>query len=347
MILESLEALKERRDLSRDQMVRVMEAFMTGRASDDEIEVFLVNLREKGETVDEIVSASLVLRDHVVRLSRAYPDLLDTCGTGGDNLRTFNISTLAALTACAAGAMVAKHGNRALSSVCGSADLLEMFGVEIQLDPALTETQIEATGFGFLFAPLYHPAVKHVMNARRKIRGKTLFNILGPLANPASAGKQLLGVFEEGLVEKMGQALLRLGADRALVVHGAGGLDEISLWGDTKIAEIDQGKMRVYTVSPKELGFDPAGTGQIGQITCDSKEASKKLAIDIMSNETSVGADMVCLNAGAALYAAKKARSIAEGICLARSVLASGKVREKLQAIASVSQKLKQEGVGA
>ncbi len=215
-----------------------MEKMVAGQLADAEIESFLTQLHSRGETAAEILTAAKVMRRHSVKLKKVFPDLLDTCGTGGDSRNTLNVSTIASIVACAASATVAKHGNRSVSSVCGSADLLEMLGMRIDLPPQAVEEMIETIGFGFFFAPRFHPATKYAMPARKRIQGKTIFNVLGPLTNPAGARFQLLGVYEDRLVPLVAQAVLGLGVKKALIVHGEDGMDEISLTGKTRIAEV-------------------------------------------------------------------------------------------------------------
>ena len=330
MIRDILPKLKSKASLSAEEMSGAMEDIVSGRAGGGDIENFLLALREKGETVSEIVSAAKVMRSHALHLSKNYPELLDTCGTGGDNQRTFNVSTLSALVACACGVKVGKHGNRSVSSLCGSADLLEMLGIKIDLLPAQIEKSIEKTGFGFFFAPLFHPATKFAMTARKKISGKTIFNILGPLSNPAGAAHQLVGVYEEKLVSIFAEALLKLGSQRAMIVHGKEGLDEISISGETLAAEISGGRIKNYTIKPEELGFK---LSPIASLRCDSKEKSHEEAVKILKGEKSSRSDIVCLNAAAALWVAEKASTLKQGVAIVREALESGAVLKKLEQI--------------
>ncbi len=323
------------KDLSPAEMTQVMEAIVTGRMSDEEIERFLLGLREKGETVAEIAAAVKVMRKHSLQLSKNFPSLLDTCGTGGDGCQTFNVSTVAAILACAAGAKVAKHGNRSVSSTCGSADLLEMLGVKIDLPTAAIERSIEGVGFGFFFAPTFHPATRFAMPARKKIKGKTIFNILGPLSNPAGACYQLLGVYEESLVEIVAKVLLELDAVKALVVHGKDGLDEISISAETVVAELHQGKVKTYEIKPEHFGLtasDPAA------LQCASKEEAKQIALKVLQGKKGAASDIVCLNAGAALYAAGLVSSIQEGLERCQTTLEQGAALKKLEKIVAINQ---------
>ena len=332
---ETLLKLKNRDSLTSSEMEKSLRAIMSGAVPTPSIEEFLVGLRQKGESVEEIVSAARVMREHAVKLSRKYEDLLDTCGTGGDAKNTLNISTLSAITACAAGARVAKHGNRSVSSLCGSADLLEMLGVRIDLTPDAVERCIEETHFGFFFAPLFHPATKAAMPARRNIEGKTIFNLLGPLSNPAGADFQLVGVYDKTLVETVAQALMRLGTRRAMVVHGLDGLDEISLSGPTQVAELQNGSIRVYLIHPEDFGLKivPLKTFQ-----CFSKEDNKESALKILRGKPGPQSDIVCLNAGAALYVAGQAPTIQEGFLEAQKALHSQQAAEKLEEIVEFTQ---------
>ncbi len=311
-------------------MTQAMEAIVSGKADDADIEAFLLALKEKGETVEEIVSAACVMRKHALRLSKNYPELVDTCGTGGDHRNTLNISTAAALVACSAGARIGKHGNRSVSSVCGSADLLEGFGVRI--DPPVFEIEkcIETTGFGFFFAPIFHPATRFAIPARKRIKGKTIFNLLGPLCNPAGAERQLLGVYDKSLVDVMAKALKELGSKRALVVHGRDGLDEISTSDETTVAELKQGNVKTYKIAPEDFGIPRAA---LSALQCSSKEECKIIAEKTLKGEPGPASDIVCLNAGAALYVAGKAASIKEGVSLSRKTIESGTAYHKLNEI--------------
>ena len=330
----SLTRVIHKQSLGADEMTEAMELIVSGLLSDGDIERFLLALSQKGETAEEIGSAAGVMRHHAVKLPRPLTGLLDTCGTGGDGKQTFNVSTLAALTACALGARVAKHGNRSVSGVCGSADLLEALGVRIELSPDAVTQCIEATGFGFFFAPIYHPATRHAMPARKRIKEKTLFNLLGPLANPAGASRQLLGVYDARLVGLFAQVLRDLGSERAMVVHGNDGVDEISLSDVTQVAEIVQGQIRSYTLTPEDVGLARAPIP-----ACASKEESIALARRVLEGERGPAQDAVAFNAGAALAVADLAADVRTGTALAREALASGRVLLKTSEIAARSQK--------
>lgn len=334
---EALDRLGAGKPLDARVMVAAMEDIVFGRSNDADIERFLLLLRKKGETSEEIASAAGVMRAHAVKLSKPHPELLDTCGTGGDGQHTLNVSTLSALIACAGGVAVGKHGNRSVSSVCGSADLLEALGVRIDLSPQAIESGLDATGFAFFFAPLFHPATRFAMPARKKIQGKTLFNILGPLSNPAGATSQLLGVYDKTLVPLVAQALLRLGSKRALVVHGMEGLDEISIAGPTLVAEVRDGAILTYEIKPEDLGLERT---PLDSLRCRTKEENVAVAHHILSGERSAGADMVCLNAGAAFYVAGRAKNIREGVALAQGVQRSGEALKKTEFIAEETRAL-------
>ncbi len=333
---EILSKLNQKKPLNAEEMTRAMESLMTGKLADNEVEQFLLLLREKGESVEEIVAAAHVMRKHSLKLSKHYPDLLDTCGTGGDAKNTVNVSTLSAIVAASAGALVGKHGNRSVSSVCGSADLLEMLGMNINLSNRAIEMSIETVGFGFFFAPLFHPAIRFAMPARKKIQGKTIFNILGPLSNPAGAGHQLIGVYSEALVKTMAEALFKLGTKKAMVVHGSDGLDEITTCGETFVAEVDQTGVKTYFISGEEFGFSRA---KLRDLQSASKTECKEAAKRTLEGEAGPPFDIVCLNAGAALYVAGRTKAFAEGVNLAKELMQSGEALEKLEEIVAFSQR--------
>lgn len=321
---EFISKLTAKENLSSAEMTRAMEIIVGGSAQDDEIEQFLLALRDKGETVEEIVAAARVMRSRAVKLGRNFPELLDTCGTGGDSKGTINVSTLVAIIAASVGVKVAKHGNRSVSSVCGSADILEMLGVRIDLTPEQVVESLNERNFAFLFAPKFHPAMKNAMPARQRIKGKTLFNLLGPLSNPAGVSNQLLGVYDERLVSVMVRVLKELGMHRALVVYGMDGLDEITLTGPTKIGELNSGSIQMYDLSPESMELERR---PLSEIQCRSKEECLAAAVHVLRNQKS-GAmkDVVCLNAGAALYIAGKAETIKRGIEVAKAAIEQGTV---------------------
>jgi anthranilate phosphoribosyltransferase len=313
---------------------------MSGEMSPVMIAALIMGLRVKKETVGEITAAAQVMREFATRVEvKNSEHLVDIVGTGGDASHTFNISTTAMFVAAAAGAKVAKHGGRSVSSTSGSADVLEQLGVNINLPPARVAQAIETLGLGFMFAPNHHAAMKHAAPVRKEMGVRTLFNILGPLTNPAGAPNQLLGVFHRDLVGILVRVLQRLGAQHVLVVHGQGsdstGLDEISLSGSTLIGELKDGEIREYTVVPEDFGLPRC---ELSQLTVASSAESKARVLDVLNNQSSPSRDIVLLNAGAALYAANRADSIKHGIELARHALASGAARQKLQDLVQFSQ---------
>lgn len=328
----ALETLRARRDLSAAQMTESMRMILAGESDEESIASFLTLLREKGETVTEIVAAARVMRDSGVRTSRPHPDWLDTCGTGGDASHTLNVSTLASILCAAAGAKIAKHGNRSVSGICGSADILERLGVPVDVPSEAIEAGIETTGWGFLFAPLYHPAVKHAMGARKRIGGKTLFNVLGPLSNPTGAAHHLLGVYTAGLVRMVAKALSQLGCASAMIVHGQDGLDEISIGAPTVYAELENGIIREGRLLPEDVGIKrvPAASLRI-----EDAAHAQAAAQEVLGGGAGPAADIVCLNAGAGLRAAGLASSIAEGYKRIVTLQRSGAGAAKLEQIRS------------
>ena len=343
MITDSLHQIaNHRRSLTRDQARELMSAILTGQATDAQIAALLVALHMKGETVEEIVgfaeairaaAAPLVLhRDSALDVSDTERDaLVDTCGTGGDASGTFNISTATALTVAGAAVRVAKHGNRSVTSKCGSADVMEALGINIYLSPAQVAACLDEVGIAFLFAPSMHSAMKYVQPARRELRLRTVFNLLGPLTNPANASAQVVGVYSAELVEKVAEALSMLGLTRALVVHGSDGLDEITVTGPTRIAEVRNGGVRCYEVTPEQFGIERSPLESLM-----GGDAAENAAIirAILSGERSAKRDVVLLNAAAALVAAGRADGIAEGLPMAKQSIDSGKAAEKLEALA-------------
>ncbi len=327
---EAAGLLKMRRSLGAEEMAAAMELIVTGASTDADIEAFLLALREKGETASEVASAARVMRRHSTKFPKKIPGLLDTCGTGGDAQHTLNVSTLSALVAVSAGARVAKHGNRSVSSVCGSADLLELLGVPLEMSPEKIAASIEKTGFGFLFAPAFHPATRYAMPARKKIQGKTIFNLLGPLCNPAGVDFQVIGVYSPVLVRTVAEVLAELGVQKAFVVHGTEGLDEISIAGATLAAEINRKEIRFFEILPESAGLKRS---KLIELKCNSKEASLTMAKSVLRGEKSPARDAVALNAGAALAAAGLADSIKAGVTLSQDLLESGRVQKKLDEI--------------
>lgn len=328
MIREAIEALvNQGRDLSEGEATAVMGEIMSGQATPAQFGAFLIALRMKGETVDEITGMARVMREHALPVPIEGVALVDTCGTGGDAQGTFNVSTAAAFVVAGAGARVAKHGNRAMTSACGSADVLEALGARIELTPEQVAACIEDVGLGFMFAPAFHPAMKHAAAPRREIGVRTVFNILGPLTNPAGARAQLLGVARPELGAKMAAVLSRLGCEHALVVHGQDGLDEMSLSGPTSVHELREGRIREYEVSPQEMGLAEA---PLDAVRGGSAEENADKLRSVLDGDAGPARDIVLLNAAAALVAADLAADLWEGVRLAQSAIDSGAAREKL-----------------
>jgi anthranilate phosphoribosyltransferase len=334
MIKDAIIKLVEGKHLTHEEASLTADTIMRGEATPAQIGALLIALRMKGETIDEITGFAEQMRAHSVHITPNTRDLVDTCGTGGDVSHTFNISTISAIVAAAAGVHIAKHGNRSVSSKSGSADLLEAFGVKIDLPPEAVSESIDKIGFGFMFAPNFHPAMKHAGPTRREIGVRTIFNILGPLTNPAGAKRQILGVFSEKLTKTMAKVLLNLGCERALVVHGMDGLDEISISDQTKVSELKDGKIRNYLIKPEDLGLKRAGRENI---RVQNVEESKVAALDILEQHNeSPKMDIVLLNAGAAIYVGGLAKDIKSGIKLAKEAIVSGAAVRKLGEIRNV-----------
>jgi anthranilate phosphoribosyltransferase len=330
----AIRAVTERRDLGSDEMQSVMRLIMSGQATSAQVGGFLVGLRMKGETVAEIAAAASVMRELATPVEVDRLHLVDTCGTGGDGACTFNISTASALVTAAAGGRVAKHGNRSVSSKSGSADVLEAAGVRLDLTPAQVAACIEQVGLGFLFAPQHHGAMKHAIGPRREMGIRTLFNLLGPLTNPAGAPNQVLGVYSRQWLEPLAQVLKRLGSEHVLVVHAEDGLDEISIGAPTRVAELKQGGVSIYTLTPEDFGMPRAAPS-----TLAVEDAGQSLAVirRVLDDEAGPARDIVILNAGAAIYAAGVSASLADGIARAREALRIGKARRTLEELIRVS----------
>ncbi|HET9475981.1 MAG TPA: anthranilate phosphoribosyltransferase [Dehalococcoidia bacterium] len=328
-IKEAIDTLvNHRRDISEDDAAEVMRGIMTGEASPAQIGAFLAALRMKGETVDEVTGMARAMREQSLRVETEGV-VVDTCGTGGDASGTFNVSTAAAFVTAGAGARVAKHGNRAMSSGCGSADVLEALGAKIDLNPDQVGQCLRETGIGFMFAQVFHPAMKYVAPARREIGIRTVFNILGPLTNPAGARYQLLGVARAELAPMIAAVLSRLGTHHALVVHGDGGLDEISLTGESHVHEVRDGNSREYFVSPEDMGLAKAPLAAVKGGT--PEENAEKLRA-VLNGQRGPLRDIVALNAAAALVAVDLAPDIKAGVRLAEETIDSGAARAKLEA---------------
>ena len=341
-IKDAFRQVVEQKDLTETQMYEVISSVMSGEVSEVMIAAFLTGLRMKGETVDEITGAVRVMREKVTPIETgvdmaAGGVVVDTCGTGGDGSGTFNVSTASAFVVAGCGVTVAKHGNRAVSSSCGSADVLEAAGVNLNLSPDQVGECIRKCNIGFLFAPALHGAMKYAIGPRREIGIRTVFNILGPLTNPAGANVQVLGVFSEQLIVPLAEVLGKLGARRALVVHGEGNLDELTVTGTTSVAEFNEGKVSSYQITPEEFGLTRAA---IGDLSGGSDAAGSALMIkDILNGAPGPRREMVLLNAGAALMAAGKAKDIGEGITLAADCIDSGKASHTLESLVSYSQR--------
>ncbi len=325
----AIRAVTEGRDLSHADMTRVMNTIMTGEATQAQIGGFLVGLRMKGETVEEIAAAAGVMRSLATRVAVARQHLVDTCGTGGDASGTFNVSTATAFVVAAAGGKVAKHGNRSVSSASGSADVLEAAGARLDLTPEQVAECVEAVGVGFLFAPLYHSAMKHAVGPRREMGVRTIFNLLGPLTNPAGAPNQLLGVFAAHWVRPMAEVLGALGSERVLVVHAEDGLDEISIAGPTRVAELRDGVVREYVVRPGDFDLP---VSPLDSIRVDDAKGSLELIRQAFDGKKGPQSDIIVLNAGAGIYAAGLVDTLEEGVARARGLLADGQAAARLKA---------------
>ena len=337
MLTETLAKVVGGREIDDREAEAAMAEIMRGEATQAQIGAFLVALRMRGETVQEIEGFARAMRDNCIRIRSRHRDLVDTCGTGGDALDTFNISTGAALVAAAAGVPIAKHGNRSVSSECGSADVLMELGVRIDLEPEQVEACLDEVGIGFLFAPALHPAMKHAIGPRRELGLRTVFNILGPLTSPAGAERQLLGVFDAELTEMMAETLGRLGSKHALVVHGLDGLDELSTLGPTQVSELRGGEVSTYTVEPEQFGL-PRATAK--DLAGGDPDQSAQALVEAISGEGSARRDIVLLNAGAAIYVGGKADDTAEGVSIAAATVDTGAATGKLAALREMTRGL-------
>lgn len=334
MIRQALQQALAGENLSEQEAYAVMDYIMTGQATEAQIAGWLIALRMKGETVDEITGFARAMRDRATPVPSTRKPLVDTCGTGGDTLHTFNVSTTAAFVAAGAGVAIAKHGNKAVSSHCGSADVLAALGVNLELTPAQVGRCLDEVGIGFLFAPKLHPAMKYAIGPRREMGVRTVFNVLGPLTNPARATCQTLGVFSVDLVEPLARVLARLGTERALVCSGVDGLDELSTLGDTVVGEVEPGGVTVGTVSPEQFGLPRAAPEQLSGGT---PAENARLMCEILGGATGPRTDIVKLNAAAAIRCAGLAASVAEALPLAQESLDSGAAGRKLDALVNFS----------
>ena len=336
MIKEAIAALVSGRSLTADEAAAVMGEIMQGEATPAQFGAFVTALRIKGETVEELTGLARTMRAKAVRIVTSSP-AVDTCGTGGDSSSTFNISTTAAFIAAASGVMVAKHGNRAMSSKCGSADVLEALGVKIDLTPEQVKRCLDEVGICFMFAPLFHPAMKYAAAPRREIGIRTVFNILGPLTNPAGVGAQLLGVADESLVEKMAVVLKSLGSRHALVVHGRDGLDEITICDETSVCELKDGVIRKYTVCPEDFGLGRASPGSLKGGDAEENAADLR---GVLNGTPGPKLDAALINAGAVLLAGDKVETLKLGIETARKAILDGRAIRKLEELTKLSQSL-------
>jgi anthranilate phosphoribosyltransferase len=334
MIQEAIGRLLDRRDLSREEARGVMDEIMLGQATPAQIGGFLVALRAKGETAAEIAGCAEAMRGHVLAVRPERTDLVDTAGTGGDGARTLNISTAAGIVAAAAGAAVAKHGNRAVSSASGSADVIEALGFRLELPPERIARSVDLYGFGFMFAPAHHPAMRHAAPVRRELGTRTIFNLIGPLTNPAGARSQVMGVYSPELAHTVASVIAMLGATRAFVVHGAGGVDELSPAGPNLVYEVVGEDVRERTVDPAELGIPRCDPGDLrGGDPSENAGSIRR----VLAGENGAQSDAILLNAAATIAAGGRADDLADGLELAREAVASGAAAERLEQLAAFS----------
>lgn len=334
-IKQAVNQVLSNQDLSRDEMQEVMRIIMTGGATPAQIGGFLVGLRMKGETVSEITAAASVMRELATRVQIDAEHLVDTCGTGGDSSGSFNISTASAFVTAAAGARVAKHGNRSISSKSGSADVLEAAGVRLDLSAEQVAQCVEEVGVGFMFAPAHHGAMKHAIGPRRELGARTIFNVLGPLTNPAGAPNQVIGVFSDELLEPLANVLQELGSRHVMVVHSRDGLDEISIGEKTEVAELKEGSVRRYSVTPEQFGMQRT---DIAALAVDGAEQSLAVIRSVLEDNPGPARDIVCLNAGAAIYAAGLVDNLDDGVKKAGEAISSGEARNKLDRLVILTQ---------
>jgi len=327
-------------NLTRQEALNAASQIMTGKFTSAQIGAFLTALKIKGETTEEITGFALAMRQQALKLPDPGFDVVDTCGTGGDGRNTFNISTVSAFVAAGAGCYVAKHGNRSISSKCGSADLFQKLDINIELNPQQTAHCLKTTGIGFLFAPLHHQAMKYVLQPRRELGVRTIFNILGPLTNPAGAKRQLIGVYDISLVRTLAEVLAALGSQQVMIVHAEDGLDEISISAKTRVAELKDGNISEYTINPEDFGFTPSPPDSI---VGGEPEANLRIALDVLEGKQGPARDIVLLNAGAVIYTAGLAESISQGIEQAVKAIDSGQAMQKVDDLRKLSQHLSQE----
>ena len=338
MIKEAIQLLVERKDLSSEIAQQTMREIMSGEATPSQVAAFLTALRMKGETVQEVADLARVMRDSAVKINpKVNGRTVDTCGTGGDRLKTFNVSTTSALVAAGTGVTIAKHGNRSVTSKCGSADVLEAVGVNLNAPPSTVQRAIETLGIGFMFAPVFHPAMKNAIVPRREVGIRTVFNILGPLTNPANANAQVLGVYDPALVRLLAEVLQNLGTEEAMIVHGCDGVDEISTIGKTKVAWVRDGEVIDREITPADLKLRQVKPNEISGFDV---EQSARLMVDILrgkEDEKSARLEVVLANAAAAIVVGGKADSLAKGVEEARNTVHSGRAYEKLKALIEIT----------
>ena len=333
----AIKAVTEKQNLSREQMTEVMSLIMSGQATDSQIGGFLIGLRMKGETVDEVTAAASVMRELSTKVTAPDKYLVDTCGTGGDSSGSFNISTASVFVTAAAGAHVAKHGNRSVSSKSGSADVLETAGVNLNITPEQVADCIRNVGAGFLFAVKHHGAMKHAIGPRKEMGVRTIFNVLGPLTNPAGAPNQVMGVFSENWLEPLAEVLKQLGSRHVMVVHADDGMDEISIGSATSVAELKDGEIKTYTIQPEDFGMSKS---DLINIKAADSQDSLNIINSVFDNQSGPAKDIVCLNAGAAIYVSGLTDTLAAGIEKAQSVIADGSAKAKFEALIHYTKKL-------
>jgi anthranilate phosphoribosyltransferase len=333
-IQTAIKSVIGKQDLSRQEMTAVMNQIMTGECTPAQIGGFLVGMRMKGETVDEITAAARVMRDLSTSVMVDVDHLVDTCGTGGDASGSFNISTASAIVTAAAGAHVAKHGNRSVSGATGSADVLEAAGVNLNITPAQVGDCISQVGVGFMFAQKHHSAMRHAIGPRKEMAVRTIFNVLGPLTNPAGAPNQVIGVFAKELVEPLAQVLKQLGSRHVMIVHSDDGMDELSVSADSTVAELKNGEIKTYTVEPSDFGLEKS---DIECLKVDNVEQSLAMIQSVLANQAGPAKDIVCLNAGAAIYVSGITDTLLAGVQKAQSVIADGKAAKILEGLVKQS----------
>ncbi len=334
-IQQAIKSVIAKQNLNEDQMHDVMNSIMTGQTTDAQIGAFLIGLSMKGETIEEITASAKVMRALATPVEIGNSDyLVDTCGTGGDGLGLFNISTASAFVVAAAGGKVAKHGNRSISSKSGSADVLESAGVNLDLSPRIIGQCVEEIGVGFMFAPAHHSAMKHAIGPRKELAVRTIFNVLGPLTNPAKAPNQVIGVYDKSLIEPIANVLKELGSRHVMVVHSADGLDELSITDKTYVAELKEGVVTTYSIHPEELGFV---LGDINDIKADDAKNSLNIINNAFSGKEGAARDIISLNAGAAIYVCGLTNSLMSGIERSRLALSDGSAQQKLDDYIKIS----------